>query len=487
MKKIGIRLVILWICCSMLLPGISVHAVQTHMAEDISSRKLLTAAAGVNGVGMLFDGYLTDFAVLKQGAKLTLHHEDGIGSLYIRFGWEPKTYTVTDGESGESRSWGGQGILHEFLDLEKAFGRTLKTVTLSFENSTAHISEINAFTSGETPAYVQKWDPPADGAADIVLFSTHGDDEQLFFAGLIPYYARERGCQVQVVYMTDHRNMTLRRVGEMLDGLWAVGLRNYPVFGSFGDFPSATEEEALEIYGRKGICREDILEYVVENIRRFRPKVAVGHDLEGEYGHGMHMLYADVLCEAVEIANDPLQFSESAQTYGVWEVPKTYLHLYPENRVILDWDQPLESFDGMTAFQVTRDLGFPCHVSQLSYYSWYFAGMNSAADIAEFSPREFGLYRSTVGGDKAKNDFLENLTTHQQDKEEAERIEEIPTVQTEAEPETQATAAAPMEETAAQPEAPQTGKYASDITALAAGGLLLWLAAWITKRMGKRK
>jgi len=209
--------------------------------------------------------------------------------------------------------------------------------------------------------------------------------------------------------------MSMRRSHEMLDGLWAVGVRHYPVFGPFGDYNSGSLAQALEIYRNKGIRQEDMLSFVVENIRRFRPKAAVGHDLQGEYGHGMHMLYADLLCKAVAVSHDPTQFPESAERYGCWDVPKTYLHLYPENEIWMDWDEPLESFGGMTAFQVTRDLGFPCHVSQQSYYRWYFQWIEAAADIPEYSPCAYGLYRSTVGPDVCKQDLFENLTTYAQD------------------------------------------------------------------------
>ena len=281
------------------------------------------------------------------------------------------------------------------------------------------------------PDHVQQWEIPAAGETDIALFSTHGDDEQLFFAGLLPDYAAQRDCQVQVIYMTDHRNMTNRRAHEMLDGLWAVGVKTYPVFGKFGDYNSRSKVEAYQRYRQKGVVKQDILSFVVEQLRRFRPKVAVGHDLNGEYGHGMHMIYAELLCKAVEISMDPAQYPKSAEVYGTWDVPKTYLHLYPEDSIVMDWDQPLEYFEGMTAFEVTRDLGFPKHASQQSYYSWYFDGKDRASDITQYSPCEFGLYRSTVGEDVLKNDFLENVTTYAQDalaeqqrQEEARRAEE---------------------------------------------------------------
>ena len=395
------------------------------MAENISGRKLVEKKTGISSINMLFDGRTKEYVRFRDDTELTLAHKDGIASLYIIFDGEYGEYTVTDPESGKTHTAGTDGFLHEFIDLESIFGIVPTRVVLSFENGEGKLNELYAFTSGQTPAFVQKWQQPSEGETDLVLFSTHGDDEQLFFAGLLPYYAAERNCQVQVVYMTGHRNMSMRRSHEMLDGLWAVGVKTYPVFGPFGDYNSSSKSEAYQRYRQKGITQEDILSFVVEQLRRFCPKVAVGHDLNGEYGHGMHMVYAENLCKAVEISADPDQFPESAAEYGVWDVPKTYLHLYPENPVVMDWDQPLESFDGMTAYEVTKKLGFPSHASQQTYYSWYFSGKKTAADITLYSPCEFGLYRTMVGEDFQKNDFLENVTTHSEDRiQEQQRREE---------------------------------------------------------------
>ena len=395
-------------------------------AENISGRTLVEKQKGFTSVNMLFDGRTKEPVRFRNNTELTLAHEKGIGSLYLIFDVEYGEYTVTNLDTQETYKAGEDQFLHEFLDLEGIFGDAPKQVMLSFTEGNGILNELYAFTAGQTPDFVQKWQQPVEGKTDIVLFSTHGDDEQLFFAGIIPDYGVERGCQVQVVYMTGHRNMSMRRSHEMLDGLWAVGMKTYPVFGEFGDFNTRSKEETYRKYQQKGIGEEDILSFVVEQIRRFRPKVAIGHDLEGEYGHGMHMVYAEQLCRAVEISGQKSEFPDSAEKYGVWDVPKTYLHLYPDNPIIMDWDQPLESFDGMTAFEVTKELGFPCHESQQSYYSWYFNGMKTAADIKQYSPREYGLFRSTVGDDVSRNDFLENVPTHKEEvilREEAARRE----------------------------------------------------------------
>ena len=211
-----------------------------------------------------------------------------------------------------------------------------------------------------------------------------------------------------------------------------MGVRAYPVFGSFADFRKDDKEATYRIYkGTYGLSKDDLLSYVVEQVRRFKPLVAVGHDPKGEYGHGMHMVYSELLRESVTAANDPARFPESAEKYGTWEPKKVYLHLYEENPIVIDYDQPLERFGGMTAFEVTQKLGFPCHESQYDYFKgWLYGGgkITLASQIKKYNPCKFGLYFTSVGEDVQKNDFFENLLTYEQQEqqrlaEEAARLE----------------------------------------------------------------
>ena len=233
-----------------------------------------------------------------------------------------------------------------------------------------------------------------------------------------------------MVYFTDHFNNSTVRMHEMLNGLWSVGVTAYPVFGHYEDFridDKAATYNKLQSYGHS---KDELLCFVVEQLRRFHPKVVIGHDFAGEYGHGQHIVYAELVAESLALANDPAFAPELAEKYGLWDVPKAYFHLYQENEIIMDWDQPLESFDGMTAFQVTQKLGFPCHDSQQwTWFSTWINGENKsitqASQIKTYSPCRFGLYRSTVGPDVNKNDFFENITTHAEDyRIEQERLEQ---------------------------------------------------------------
>lgn len=417
-RCMALLLSILMLTALLSCPG--VRAEENNMAREISGASLVADKKGYYNPASLFDG--DQITTLDGGtnAYLTLEYAEGIGSVYLIFGTEYGEYTVTNNDTGESRNWGEKNFLHEFIDLEGAFGTAPKSITITFGEEKLLINELRAFTSGQVPDDVQRWDLPKEGQMDLILFSTHGDDEQLFFAGLLPYYAKELDYEVLVVYMTAHRNHTLSRAHEMLNGLWAVGVTNYPVLGNFPDFFTDTKNNAYSIFSGLGVTEEDITRYVVENIRRYKPKVAVGHDPMGEYSHGQHMVYSEVLQKAVQQTMDASYFPESAQQYGVWDVSKTYLHLYEENPIFMNWDQPLESFGGKTAFQVTRDIGFPCHVGQIKDFNWYLKQSETAAEMRKYNPCEYGLFRSTVGEDVQKNDFFENTLTHAQEQQKAQ-------------------------------------------------------------------
>ena len=472
---------------------------QELTAEDISGRGLLEKYHAFQPVGYLFDGSTYYSTQARQDGWVTLKAEQGMGSLYFIFGEDCPSLILRNEDTGETREIKDNSFLHLFVDLEELFGGTVQRLTITFPEKQTLISELSVYTAGQVPDSVQRWQEPKEHETDLVLFSAHGDDEQLFFAGLLPYYGAERGYQVQVVYLTDHRNQGARRRHEMLDGLWAVGIQTYPVFGSFGDYYTMSLSEAYSRYEKKGVTREELLGFVVEQLRRFRPKVAVGHDLNGEYGHGMHRLYADLLCQAVQISQDREAYPELAERYGVWDVPKTYLLLYGGNVIWMDWDQPLEAFDGMTAYQVTKQLGFASHPSQHGYYSWFFEDRDNAADIPEYSPCWYGLYRSTVGEDVHGNDFFENLTSYEEDGKmeqalkEAEqarlRAEQERAAAAETEPEPALIVPAPV-----QPSQPQENGEAQKeempdwqmaLLAVAACGGFLLLAAGLVRRKGK--
>lgn len=407
------------------LTGVLLTVYAEDTALEIDGLNAVIGTENIDEPEALFDGSYLGSIYIPEDASIALSDERGIGSAYFIFDLEPLGYSVTDLDSGITHSFGHNGFLHDYLNLEEAFGYAPVNIRINFDCGAVHPCELRFFTPGRPPEDVQIWKKPTPGRVDLLLFSTHGDDEQLFFSGILPYYAGELGYEVEVAYFTSHRPIVYHRVHEMLNGLYGCGVRNYPVFGPFTDYFSKSKEKSYALYAKDGITKEQMLSYVVEQLRKFKPIVAVGHDVNGEYGHGAHRMYSELLREGVELAADAGKFEESAAFWGVWDTPKTYLHLYADNPIVMDWDKPLTAFNGMTAYEVSRDYGFRAHESQFKDYWWYYEDHPTASSVDLYSPCKYGLYRTTVGEDILKNDFFENHISYTQELREAERIAKL--------------------------------------------------------------
>ena len=361
------------------------------------------------GSAVLTDGDEATYTTIADGDSVTIKSDTEISSLYIIFDRIYGEWTLSDGAADVV--CGKNNFLHEYIDVTGVFDSSPKTLTLTFSGRDCLLSELHIFGVGAVPAWVQQWRPPCE-KADLMLTSTHIDDEQLFFAGILPYYAGECGLAVQVVYFTDPFTYH-DRPHEQLNGLWTVGVRNYPVSGEFKDAYSENAKDAYAHQREVGFEQEDMVHFQVEMIRRFQPHVVVGHDINGEYGHGQHIINCETLMEALELAPDSSYDPESALEYGVWDTPKTYIHLWEENPIVMDWDRPLEAFDGKTAFQVSQE-GFLCHQSQQwTWFNRWIFGKNGeitkASEIKTYSPCLYGLYRTNAGPDNMGGDMFENI------------------------------------------------------------------------------
>ncbi len=322
----------------------------------------------------------------KEGTIFTVEQAEQVTGLYIIWDKLPGEWILR--ADGTEYTYGQQGFLHEYIPVEKGVSKLEVIVPYDIE-----ICEFHTFENEELPDWVQVWEEPLE-EADMLLIPTHADDEILFFGPIIPTYV-EQGYQLQVVYLTNHWKSHVRP-HELLNGLWTSGIRAYPIIGPFEDIYSSNLKHAMTLYDN-----EEVLGYLIEMLRRFKPKVVIGHDINGEYGHGVHQLNTHMLMQALEAAGDERVYPESASEYGVWDVPKTYLHLYQENSIEFDWDTPLPGFDGLTAFEVAVE-AFECHQSQRDYFE-------VTKKKTVYGCTQFGLYRSLVGADTGQKDLFENI------------------------------------------------------------------------------
>ena len=254
------------------------------------------------------------------------------------------------------------------------------------------VVNLAVYSEGVLPYDVQTWLPPVE-KADMMVLSTHQDDEVVFLGGTIPYSDVVCKRPTVTVYMA---NCGRERRREALECLWAMGSRNYPEFINLEDDKVGSIEKGIALWGG----RDNILKLLVERIRRYKPEVIVTQDFDGEYGHNQHKIVARATPYAVQAAADPTQYPESYAQYGAWQVKKLYIHLYQDNEIHMDWHAAQPALGGMSLLKVAQ-LGMEKHASQTKYYK--------VKDQSQYDNSRFGLYMTTVGADVVKDDFFENI------------------------------------------------------------------------------
>lgn len=367
-------------------------------AEESEATEITPDITLSNGsrVSSMTDGSYNTRTSFSSGDTIVITSSEAMYSLYIKWDLVPSQWTLTYND--KTVNCGTDGFLHEYIEIPE--GTTSMTITFASKEA---ICDLHTYSSGTAPAQVQTWKKPCD-KADILVFATHADDEILFLGGVLATYGGGQDLAVQVAYMCEFTSTAKIREHEKLDGLWVSGIKNYPVCGDFPDLYSTTLEAAKKQYNY-----EDLKSFITGTIRRFKPLVVVTQDFNGEYGHGGHMILSNAVADSVDTSKDASVYPETASQYGTWDVPKTYIHLYDQNKITINLRVPLANMGNRTAIEIASE-AYKQHVSQ--QWCWFYV-----SDDYEYSCADFGLYRTLVGNDTG-NDMLENITTY----EEQERL-----------------------------------------------------------------
>ena len=325
-----------------------------------------------------------------------------IGGIYACFGNLPDSWEVQVSKDGKKWETAVQGpaFLHAWVPLPEP-ARYVRLQVTTGKQYELYLNEFFVLGVGDKPDWVQDWQPTVE-KADIMFISTHPDDELIFFGGAIPTYATEMKRDVVVAYYT-RSNPT--RSSELLNSLWYMGVRTYPVIGTFGDKMYKQMNKSYEYAGSGSLTKgkNKVNEWFVELYRKYKPEVVVTHDIDGEYGHSMHMMVSDAAYNAIALAANEDEFTDSTVAYGTWEVKKLYRHLWKENQITMDWSVPLSSMGGATGIELADSAFELFHKTQET------SGQSVSTTGVEYDNTLFGLVHTTVGEDVNKNDFLENI------------------------------------------------------------------------------
>ena len=405
MNKLKFLLPLLLILLLMIVPATA------EEAENLTANCTLKVVDQPGKVKSITDGKYTTYweSSKRKEPWVVISSDKPIYGLYLCFQKMPDSYVIQkqSGDGWVTVAEGGSPRYHHvFFELEGL--KKIRILSTMDKKNAMGFNEIFAFGEGEIPDWVQRWEKPVE-KADILFLVTHPDDDVLFLGSAITYYAAEEKRNVQVAYLT-YSNTTRR--SEALNGLWAMGVRNYPEIGSFADKyskPSKVEQAYKDMGGQ-----DKVLGWVTELYRKYKPEVVVTQAIDGEYGHPQHEMLVDAAIRCWDQAADAAAFRESADAYGAWEVKKLYLHLYGSetDSTAFNWDVPLASMGGRTANEAAED-AFKLHLTQAGKGN-KFNGERVPFSVAEYGVKRypnnrFGLYATRVGQDETHTDFLEHV------------------------------------------------------------------------------
>lgn len=366
-------------------------AALADMAEDITTQCIVNNREfNRHAPDHMRDG---DYVTFVSGSALTISAPEGklIGSLELK--WRTISMPGVVVKAQVDGKWieilrDGPEFATQYIVLPEGY----QTVRVTAQQGKIELCEVTVLTPGEAPPYIQIWRQPPQ-KVDMMLFSTHPDDEVLWFGGLLPLYAGEQKKDVLVinaVYAHYYRRQ------ELLASLWTCGVDIYPVMLGYPN----QQDSVPEVIREWEVKNRQPKDRMVALIRQYEPDVVVLHDVDGEYGHTAHIAFSWLGQQGVERAADPAEHPASAEMWGVWDTPKTYIHLWGENQLRMDWHQPLTAFGGKTGLQVAAD-GFACHATQQERWQ--------VEDGGEWDNALFGLWRTNVGPDTQKTDMFENI------------------------------------------------------------------------------
>lgn len=389
-----------WLIALLTLLALSLSVAFAAEANDITEDCKFKVCSSGRKYTLMTDKKYTSYwesnKIKTPWIAITAPEGKPIAGLYVCFGNMPESWEIQTSDDG--KDWftavpGDTRFLHAYVALPQP-AQYVRLAVTSEKKTALRINELFVLSEGDLPDWVQVWQPTEE-KADILFLSTHPDDELIFFGGAIPTYAVEQQRKVVVAYFS--RSNTTRS-SELLNGLWHMGVRTYPVIGNFKDSYAKNLKAAYKSAGGKG----KVNEWIVGLYRQYKPEVVVTQDTNGEYGHKQHMMIADAAQNCIALAANEDEFTASTIAYGTWQVKKLYLHLYPENQITFDWTVPLKSMNGATGIELAEE-AYTLHKTQAS------SGMSVTETGTKYDNRVFGLAFTTVGEDVRKDDFLENI------------------------------------------------------------------------------
>lgn len=370
-------------------------------AQDITELCTFTPSNAKKDLPNMFDdSYKTYWSSTRKGyLEITSPDDTPMYGLYINWAQYITNWSLqVPDENGEwvtIRPYEPDlfnTVYNEYVPFDQGYTHVRLLCQSPDDRHALHISEMHVLGEGEVPSWVQQWNV-LYGKADMVLLVTDPGDEYIYFGGLLPYYAAQ-GKQVMLCVIV---NTNWVYKSQLLDGLWHCGITTYPYIAYFKPNLCRSLKAQYETWGELQFVR-----HVTRIVRIYEPDVLVTHSSGGEGGDGGHMACADAARRAVSTAmDDSYDVGYGVTIYGNWQLKKLYLHNTGDSQITLDYNQPLDFFDGKTAMEVAQEA--------YAMQSYQRKSVPELRTDGYYNGAVFGLIYSNVGDDVTGGDFFENL------------------------------------------------------------------------------
>ena len=399
MKKRHVLIYIMALCLSvlMLLAVLPARAEETESeAEDITKDFTFTKN-NKSQTSALYshDGKYVTYNTLERKDVLSIRPKGDrqMSMLYFRMGSENAHMILRQYSSS------GAEILSSDLNVDTiCYAVKLEanccSVEIAAKDEPFRICEVSVLSRGRFPDSLPMPGPSVE-RTDILIVTTHPDDEWIFLGAVYPIYVQERGYTGTFAYVT---TPSMGRVHEAINSVWTANMRTMPYFLGFPDVSGSQPKSKKDTFKAEAVTLA-----LVRLYRKIKPLVVVSQDPDnGEYGHWQHIISARCALEAATLAQDSAYDPESAEEYGVWTVKKVYQHLAEKGRIMLDAYSPLSAYNGMSAFEVAQR-AFSEHKSQQKY-----SYRPTKKTSGMYDMRRFGLTFTSVGQD-TDSDMFEHI------------------------------------------------------------------------------
>ena len=268
MKK-TLRIIFILLLTVLILAANTVFSVAAAEDEAIDLREVLTVRDEKHAdyADRLNDGVYSSYVSYKKAESVTLSGGQEMGYAYI--GWQKVPSSVNIAWLDRENKTVAEADLSPALwnEYYAAPQEGVCGFTLTFKEECA-ISELSAFTIGELPEELPRFEAPLKEPA-IMLIVAYPGEELSCFGGLLPSLA-ERGVPVQIVYLNPYNR---GRQEECFRTLWKLGVQNEPIFLNTTGRRSLDPEILKTSWEKNG----DVSRELLNVIEAYRPAVIVTH------------------------------------------------------------------------------------------------------------------------------------------------------------------------------------------------------------------